>query len=261
MFFIASKVLWFFAAPSALLILGALIGAAFSARRSGQLLALGCLAILIVVGAAPAGALLIAPLENRFPAPPADAPSPHGVIVLGGAIDDDISLARGLTTFDEGAERLTQAVILARRYPSARIVYTGGSNSLRGRPSSEAEQARNLMVALGVDAQRIALETRSRNTDENARFTAEIVRPQPDQSWLIVTSAYHMPRAMGLFRKAGFNAIAEPVDYRTLGGPADWRPNVNLPHGLVLFDLAVHEWVGLVAYRLSGRIDAFFPGP
>lgn len=261
MFFIASKVLWFFAAPSALLILGALIGAAFSARRSGQLLALGCLAILLVLGAAPAGALLIAPLENRFPAPPADAPPPYGVIVLGGAIDDDISLARGQTTFDEGAERLTQAVVLARRFPSARIVYTGGSNSLRGRPSSEAEQARNLMVALGVDAQRVTLETRSRNTDENARFTAEIVHPQPDQRWLIVTSAYHMPRAMGLFRKAGFNAIAEPVDYRTLGGPADWRPNVNLPHGLVLFDLAVHEWVGLVAYRLSGRIDAFFPGP
>jgi uncharacterized SAM-binding protein YcdF (DUF218 family) len=261
MFFIASKALWFFAAPSALLILGALIGAAYSARRSGQLLALGCLAILLVIGAAPAGALLIAPLENRFPAPPADAPPPYGVIVLGGAIDEDISMARGQTTFDEGAERLTQAAILARRYPSARIVYTGGSNSLLGRPSTEAEQARNLLVAMGVDAERITLETRSRNTDENARFTAAIVHPQSDQSWFIVTSAFHMPRAMGLFRKAGFAAIADPVDYRTVDGRDDWRLNVNLPHGLVLFDLAVHEWIGLFAYRLSHRIDDFFPGP
>ena len=261
MFFIASKALWFFAAPSALLILGALIGAAYSARRSGQLLALGCLAILLVIGAAPAGALLIAPLENRFPAPPADAPPPYGVIVLGGAIDEDISMARGQTTFDEGAERLTQAAILARRYPSARIVYTGGSNSLLGRPSTEAEQARNLLVAMGVDAERITLETRSRNTDENARFTAAIVHPQSDQSWFIVTSAFHMPRAMGLFRKASFAAIADPVDYRTVDGRDDWRLNVNLPHGLVLFDLAVHEWIGLVAYRLSHRIDDFFPGP
>ena len=138
--------------------------------------------MLLVIGAAPAGALLIAPLENRFPAPPANAPPPYGVIVLGGAIDDDISLARGQTTFDEGAERLTQAAILARRYPSARIVYTGGSSSLLGRPSSEAEQARNLLVAMGVDAQRITLETRSRNTDENARFTAAMVHPaiRPD---------------------------------------------------------------------------------
>jgi uncharacterized SAM-binding protein YcdF (DUF218 family) len=261
MFFIASKVLWFFAAPSALLILGALFGAAFSARRSGQLLALGCLAMLLIVGAAPVGAALIATLENRFPPPPADAPPPYGIIILGGAIDDDISLARGQTTFDEGAERLTQAVILARRFPSARIVYTGGSNSLRGRPSSEAALARNLMVALGVDAERVTLETRSRNTDENARFSAEILHPQADQRWLIVTSAYHMPRAMGLFRKAGFNAVADPADYRTLGGLGDWRPNIALPHGLVLFDLAVHEWIGLVAYRLSGRIETFFPGP
>jgi len=261
MFFIASKALWFFAAPSALLILGALIGAAYSARRSGQLLALGCLAILLVIAAAPAGALLIAPLENRFPAPPADAPPPDGIIVLGGAIDEDISMARGQTTFDEGAERLTQAAILARRYPSARIVYTGGSNSLLGRPSTEAEQARNLLVAMGVDAERITLETRSRNTDENARFTAAIVHPQSDQSWFIVTSAFHMPRAMGLFRKAGFAAIADPVDYRTVDGRGDWRLNVNLPHGLVLFDLAMHEWIGLVAYRFSHRIDDFFPGP
>ena len=261
MFFVASKALWFFAAPSALLILGALIGAVFSARRGGRWLAIGCVIALLIVGDAPAGALLIAPLENRFPAPPANAPPPYGVIILGGAIDDDISRARGQTTFDEGAERLTEAAILARRYPSARNVYTGGGDSLLGRPSSEAEDARRLLVAMGVDAQRITLETRSRNTDENARFTAAIVHPQPDQSWLIVTSAYHMPRAMGLFRKAGFAAIADPVDYRTLGGRADWRPKANLPRGLVLFDLAVHEWVGLVAYRLSGRIDSFFPGP
>jgi len=261
MFFIASKALWFFAAPSALLMLGALIGAMFASRRGARLAVIGCLVALLAIGAAPLGALLIGPLENRFPSPRADLPAPYGIVALGGAIDDDISRARGQTTFDEGAERLTETAILARRYPSARIVYSGGSNSLAGRPSSEAEEARNLLAAMGVDAQRITLETRSRNTDENARFTAAIVHPQPDQNWLIVTSAYHMPRAMGLFRKAGFNAIADPVDYRTMGRPADWRPNANLPHGLVLFDLAVHEWIGLVAYRLSGRIDAFFPGP
>ena len=261
MFFVVSKALWFFAAPSALLMLGALVGAAFAARRGARRTALGCLAALLVIGVAPAGALLIAPLENRFPAPPPELPPPYGVVVLGGAIDDDISRARGQTTFDEGAERLTEAATLARRYPSARIVYTGGSNSLLGRPSSEAEDARRLLVSMGVDPQRITLESRSRNTDENARFTAALVHPESGQTWLVVTSAYHMPRAMGLFRKAGFAAIADPVDYHTEGKRGDWRLNVNLPHGLVLFDLAVHEWIGLVAYRLSDRIDAFFPGP
>ncbi len=261
MFFVVSKALWFFAAPSALLTLGALVGTAFAARRGARLAALGCLAVLLVIGVAPAGALLIAPLENRFPPPPANLPPPYGVVVLGGAIDDDITRARGQATFDEGAERLTEAAILARRYPSARIVYSGGSNSLLGRPSSEAEDARRLLVAMGVDSQRVTLETRSRNTDENARFTAALVHPESGQTWLVVTSAYHMPRAMGLFRKAGFAAVAYPVDYRTVGGRADWRPEANLPRGMEIFDLAVHEWIGLVAYRLSGRIDAFFPGP
>jgi uncharacterized SAM-binding protein YcdF (DUF218 family) len=261
MFFVASKALWFFAAPSALLTLGALVGAAFSARRGARWAALGCLAALLAIGVAPAGALVIAPLENRFPAPPRDLPPPTGVVVLGGAIDDEVSRARGQTTFAEGAERLTEAAILARRYPSARIVYTGGSNSLLGRPSSEAEDARALLVAMGVDPQRITLETRSRNTDENARFTAALVHPESGQTWLLVTSAYHMPRAMGLFRKAGFAAVAYPVDYCTVGGRADWRPEANLPRGLEIFDLAMHEWVGLIAYRLSGRIDSFLPGP
>jgi uncharacterized SAM-binding protein YcdF (DUF218 family) len=261
MFFVASKVLWFFAAPSALLILGALIGAVFSARRGGRWLAIGCLVALLIVGYGPTGPLLIAPLEDRFPTPAADLPAPTGIIVLGGAINEAISGARRQTTFDEGGERLTEAVVLARRYPSARIIYTGGSASLIGRPSSEAEDARTLFVAMGIDPQRITLETRSRNTDENARFTAVLVHPESGQRWLVVTSAYHMPRAMGLFRKAGFAAIAYPVDYHTVGGRADWRPEANLPRGMEIFDLAVHEWIGLVAYRLSGRIDAFFPGP
>jgi uncharacterized SAM-binding protein YcdF (DUF218 family) len=261
MFFIASKALWFFAAPSALLFVGALIGAVFSARRGGRWLAIGCLLALLVVGDGPIGALMIAPLEDRFPPPAADLPAPTGIIVLGGAIDDDISQARGQTTFDEGAERLTEAAVLARRYPSARIVYTGGSGSLLARPSTEAEDARRLLVAMGVDRQRITLETRSRNTDENARFTAALVHPESGQTWLLVTSAYHMPRAMGLFRKAGFAATAYPVDYRTVGGRADWRPQANLPRGMEIFDLAAHEWVGLIAYRLSGRIDSVLPGP
>jgi uncharacterized SAM-binding protein YcdF (DUF218 family) len=261
MFFIASKALWFFAAPASLLMLGALVGVVFARRRAGRALAFACIAALLVVGLAPVGAALLAPLEDRFPAPPEDLPAPYGIVILGGAIDDDASHARGQTIFDEGAARLTEAVILARRYPQARIVYSGGSASLLGRESTEAEEGRKLLIALGVDGARIAIETRSRNTDENARFTAALVHPQPDQTWLIDTSAYHMPRAMGLFRKAGFVAVAYPVDYRTEGGGHDWRLNVNLPRGLRLFDLAIHEWIGLTAYRLSGRIDDWFPAP
>ena len=263
MFFIASKVLWFVAAPATLLMLGAIAGAAFTPRRVGlaRALALGCSSALLLIAVAPVGALLIEPLEDRFPQPPPDMPAPYGIVILGGAIDDEVSAARGQTTFDEGAERLTEAAILARRYPSARLLYTGGSASLLGSRSSEAIEARNLLIALGVDPTRIAIEENSRNTDENARFSAALEHPTADQTWLVVTSAFHMPRAMGLFRKAGFAARAYPVDYRSLGGLRDWRINLSPVRGLRLLDLAVHEWIGLAAYHQSGRIADWFPAP
>ena len=263
MFFLASKILWFAAAPITLLMAGALIGAWLVPRRARfpRALALACAGALLIVSVAPVGALLIEPLEDRFPPPPADMPAPYGIIVLGGAIDDEASAARGQTIFDEGASRLTEAAILARRFPQARLVYTGGSASLWASNSTEALEGRKLLVALGVDPARIAIEDKSRNTDENARFTAALVHPQADQTWLVVTSAYHMPRAMGLFVKAGFSVRADPVDYRSLGGARDWRLNLEPARGLRLLDLAVHEWVGLLAYRASGRIDDWFPRP
>ena len=263
MFFLASKLLWFAAAPITLLMAGALVGAWLVPRGAGfpRALALACAGALLFVSVAPVGALLIEPLEDRFPQPPADIPAPYGIIVLGGAIDDEASAARGQTIFAEGASRLTEAAILARRFPQARLVYTGGSASLWSSNSTEALEGRKLLVALGVDPARIAIEDKSRNTEENARFTAALVHPQRDEAWLLVTSAYHMPRAMGLFVKAGFSVRAYPVDYRSLGDARDWRMNLHPARGLRLFDLAVHEWIGLIAYRASGRIDDWFPGP
>jgi uncharacterized SAM-binding protein YcdF (DUF218 family) len=264
MFFIASKVLWFFAAPLNLLLFAAFIGSVLSAGRRARLgrrIALVASGLLLLIGIIPFGNWLIAPLEDRFPPAPADLAAPYGIIVLGGPIDPELGEARHQVILMDGAARLTEAVALARRFPEARLVYSGGSNSLTRSDLSEAHDAGVLLTALGVDPARVQLEDRSRNTDENARFTRDLVHPEPSQVWLLVTSAYHMPRSMGLFRKAGFNVVADPVDYHSYGGAGDWRPNHETSRGLRLFDVAVHEWAGLVAYRLSGKIDALFPGP
>ncbi len=264
MFFVASKVLWLFLAPVNLLLVAALIGAALSGgrfARAGRRIAIVAIALLLAIGVLPLGVWLIAPLEDRFPPPPASMLPPYGIIVLGGAIDDDLGRARHQVILVDGAARLTEAVALARRFPQARLVYTGGSNSLIATDSSEARDAGALLTALGVDPARITLEDRSRNTDENARFTRDLVHPEPSQTWLLVTSAWHMPRAMALFRKAGFNVVADPVDYRSRGDFGDWRLNGEASRGFALFDLAVHEWVGLAAYRASGKIDSIFPAP
>jgi uncharacterized SAM-binding protein YcdF (DUF218 family) len=253
------------ASPINLLLLAALIGVllCYGRRaRFGRALALTAILILVAAAILPVGALLIAPLEDRFPLPPLDLSPPEGIIVLGGAINDGMSQARQETVFDEGGERLTEAVVLAKRYPQARVVYTSGSSSFAGATSTEALQARKLMSQMGIASERVTIEDKSRNTDENARFTASIVHPEPSQRWIIVTSAFHMPRAMGLFEKAGFHPIAFPVAFRTFGlRSGNLRLSFEPVRNLRIFELAVHEWIGLSAYWASGRIDHLFPGP
>ena len=265
MFFIASKIFWMLASPINLLLIGALAGVllCFGPRaRFGRGLALAAILILFVAATFPLRAALLVPLENRFPQPPADLEPPYGIVVLGGAISDPMSAARGQTIFDEGGERITEAVILAKRFPQARVVYTSGTNSVLGGSSNEAARARDLMVAMGVARDRVTIEDKARNTDENARFTAAIVHPEASQRWLIVTSAFHMPRAMGVFEKAGFHPIAYPVSFYTSGRWVDdLSPTFDPLGNLKTFVLALHEWIGLAAYRASGRIDRLFPGP
>ena len=262
MFFVASKIFWLLASPVILLLIVALTALVISFLRSSlvwRVVALGAILLLAALAATPIGLLLIAPLEDRFPEPPPNMPPPDGIIVLGGAIRSAESTARGQTVFSDG-ERVVEAAILAKRYPDARVIFSGGNGSLLAASSTEAQEARKLFVELGVDPSRITLEDASRNTDENARFTAKLVGPVPGQRFLLVTSAYHMPRSMGLFEKAGFNVTAFPVAFRALGEGRGLLWDTHAPRNLETFDIAAKEWIGLVAYRATGRIDSLFPG-
>jgi uncharacterized SAM-binding protein YcdF (DUF218 family) len=261
MFFLASKILWFFLAPTNALLVLAFLGALFVARsRGARTLVISATGVLLIAGVLPVGVWLIRPLEERFPIV-VDPPVPAGIVVLGGAIDDAIGRTRGQVSFSSGAERLTEGAALARRFPNARLIYSGGSNAILSSASTEGADARKLWIALGLDSGRIELEDLSRNTYENAVFTYQKVQPKPGDVWLLVTSAYHMPRAMGLFRKAGFNVVAYPVNFHSTGTNADLELNHEISSALALFDLATHEWTGLLAYWASGKIDTPFPGP
>ena len=262
-FYIASKVFWGLASPVTLLLILALLGILLSFRRPGIGRAVTAASLLVLAAAAetPLGLLLVRPLEDRFPSPSAEMTPPDGIIILGSATDGATSAARGQAVFDEG-ERVIQGVLLAKRYPKARVIYTGGSETFLGRVvAPEAEESRKLMVELGIDPARIALEDKSRNTEENASLTAAIVHPEPSQHWLLVTSAFHMPRSMGVFRHAGFAVSAYPVAFRTLGPGRDLSWNQSPSKNLRTFELAVREYVGLLAYWATGRTDRLFPGP
>jgi uncharacterized SAM-binding protein YcdF (DUF218 family) len=264
MFFVVSKMLGFFALPSNVLIAIGLIGLILLCTRFTRLaswLVVTSLVLIAVAGLSPLGNALILPLEQRFPPWDASRGPPDGVVVLGGAITPDVSVARGAVALNEAAERITTTVELARRYSNARIIFSGGTNALIADEPVEAAIAVREFEALGVAHERITAEEQSRNTIENAVFSRLLADPKPGQRWLLVTSAYHMPRAMAVFRAAGFPVEAYPVDWRTRG-PADAvRPFASLGDGLRRTDTAMREWVGLLAYRLTGKTKELFPGP
>ncbi|KMO43805.1 hypothetical protein VQ03_06955 [Methylobacterium tarhaniae] len=267
MFFVLSKVLWFLTAPSNLLLLLVLAGAGLAGSRLSlrwRRLGLGLVAtaglILLVGGVSPLASLVFGPLENRFPEFRDDGVPVTGIVVLGGAVETGLSSARDQLVVNDAGERMIALGDLARRYPKATLVFAGGSGRLTGDGAvSESAVLRRHAASLGVPPERITYDDRSRNTHENAAFSAELVKPKPGERWLLVTSAWHMPRAMGCFRRAGFTVTAYPVDYRT--GPGAVALHSTAGDGLFELDVAAREWLGLLAYRASGYTESVFPGP
>jgi uncharacterized SAM-binding protein YcdF (DUF218 family) len=185
-----------------------------------------------------------------------------GIIVLGGRIDEAIAKSRGSPSLTHAGARMPEGAALALRYRDAKLVFTGGSADLGGSTMTEAAVAKAFFTQLGIAPERLVLEDRSRNTFENAVFTRAIVKPAPGERWLLVTCAYHMPRAVGVFRKAGFSIAPWPSGYETSGRWSDvWRLRSDLSHGLRLTDRAAREWIGLLAYWATGKTDALFPKP
>jgi uncharacterized SAM-binding protein YcdF (DUF218 family) len=264
MFFDISKFLEAFTGPfdmaMAIGLVGLALGVAGFRRWGGGLCAAAV--VLLALGAyAPVGALLLRPLEDRFPQPEQDLLPPVGIIVLGGETDPELSAARHLPILAPQGGRLTAGAALARRFPQARLIFTGGTASLRDVADTEASAVRQLWLALGVPPQQMLFETQSRNTWENALFTRALTRPKPGETFLLVTSAYHMPRSVGIFRKAGFRVIAYPADYMTFGDSRDYTPIHLEYNNLEMLTAALHEWMGLIAYHLTGKTSAWFPAP
>src|SRR5215471_10921003 len=264
MFFILSKIVGFFALPSNIAATLAAVGVVLlftRFRRAGRALATLGVVLLLIAGLTPLGNALMLPLEERFPPWDATRDAPAGIIVLGGAVGPELSAARNTPDLNESAERITATAALAQRYPAARIVYSGGNARLVLTGGIEADYAIDLLESLGVARTRVLAERQSRNTIENAEFSKKLVEPKPGERWLLVTSAYHMPRAIGAFRRAGFPVEAYPVDWRTRGPIDLWLPFESVTAGLRRTDTAVHEWIGLLAYWLTGRTSELFPAP
>ena len=258
-----AKIFFFFAKPSnaVLLIMG--IGLLLMWRppmlKLGRAVASAGFVLLLVAGFSPLGNLLIEPLEQRFARPAAPPAGISGIILLGGFEDGLVSRARGSLAVNEAAERVMETLLLSRALPEAKVIFSGGVASILLQDEDGGDAVASYLRQAGVASERIVIERDSRNTYENAIFTRELVKPKPGDRWLLVTSAFHMPRSMGIFRQAGYDVVAWPVDYRTRGAADFLRPFDSGTQGLERIDTAVKEWIGLVAYRLMGRTNELWP--
>jgi len=259
LFFIASKLFWLVARPESWIVLLLVLGI-WSLHRdrvaaAGKIFA-SALFLVLFIGLMPVGQLLIRPLEMRFPAAP-DISAPTGIIILGGGEDARMSAASGLPELNAAGERLILGLALAQAFPEAQLIFTGGSASLVDRRVSGADGAQALFSRFEIADSRIILEPEARNTAENATRTYEIVEDATRGPWVLVTSAFHMPRSVGSFCAAGWRDMTPyPVDYRA--ADFEWL-SWSFAGNLDLLNMAIKEWIGLAAYSLTGRTPALLP--
>ena len=256
--FFAGKVLALLTQPLGWVAVLLLIGLVLPKQR--QRLARGftgmALLLLLLLGWLPLPDYGIRTLEARYPQLPAQADlgSYAGVVLLGGALESGrIVQAHGSNSaLNDGAERMTAAIGLLRQNPHLRIVFTGGEGALLGSGPPESARTQALFQSMGVPDQAVQYESASRTTYENAVLSSRLPGIDKSQRWLLLTSAWHMPRAMGTFSKDGWNVTAYPVDFRT-GSHTPWT-EYSLRDGVGRWQLLLHELLGTLSYRLAGRI-------
>lgn len=244
--------LWAVAQPSHLILYTALIGVVLWRSRIAALCRKGSIAMLLLFGFLPTAWLITRPLEQRFGFP-VDLHRVDGIIVLAGAERGRLSAFYGEPQLNRHADRLTTFLMLAERFPNARLLHSGSA----GPQDNQSVVARAVLLGAGLDPNRVQFEDRSRDTCESAVVSRDLLHPGPSSRWLLVTSAMHMPRAVACFRAAGWSITPYPADFVTTPEPF----HSGLVENLADFDAAAHEWLGLLYYRVRGSTKELFPAP
>ena len=263
MTFLFGKIAWAVVQPGNLLLLCLLAGVIFflasRGRRGRILVGLAALGFLLLA-VAPIGPAMLLVLEQRLPRPAALPERIDGILVLGGAVEPALSLSYGETVFNSAVARVLAGIALARRYPEAKLALIGGEGAFVPVGLAESRATLGFVIEQGIVPERVILEERSRSTHENAVYAKELIRPAPGTAWILITSAYHMPRAVASFDAVAWPVVPYPVDYK-IDPQTGLRANFNLLDGLGATTLAGKEWAGLLGYRLMGWARQLFPAP
>ncbi len=260
-FYSISKIVWKFISPDHFLILLLVIGMVCLYRnkiKAAKRVLTFSVGMLLLLTFFSFGQLFLAPIESRFPTNPQLPEKIHGVIALGGAEALSLSESWQQAEFYDGAERIFTFMRFIRDYPEAKHVFSGGKHP--GDQITASAVVQQLLEEQGIDIQEIIFEDRSRNTYENVSFLKELVSPQAGENWILITSASHIPRSVGIFRKQGWDVIAFPVDHSNTEGNGI-SAHVSFQDNIGSLSTAVYEWVGLTVYYVTGKTSSFFPGP
>lgn len=251
--------------PSSLFLTLSLAGLACLAAgfRRGALVSLtpGLVGVL-AFGVTSLSEVLIAPLVARFP--PVDlasAEAPFGLIVLGAGLNEVYASHTGVPLeLEEGGEAVQVAALLARRYPEARTIVSGGGSAWAPPPLRAADGMRRVLMELGVPAERIRIDAGSQTTIQRVENTLRLVGTDRDRTWWVITPAHRMPRVIGVYRHLGFDPVPYPIDFQRMP-PFSLTYLYGLTDGFALTDAGAKEWLGLTLYDLTGKTDTLFPGP
>lgn len=224
-------------------------------RRAKVLLG-AIFAFVLILSYFPIGSSMFARIEGTFPVEP-PLSNVTGIVILGGAERSAAMRTWGPVQFGEGGERYTVALELAKRFPQAKVLFTGGSGNIhdiQGITASEAAVAEQFFTTHNIAPERLLLEGRSRNTAENAALSLVIADPKEGEVWVLITSAYHLPRAVRSFDAAGWpDMVPYPVDFRTSSGGGGFYPYLHLSNNMNHLNILMKELLGTLVYEITGR--------
>jgi len=256
-FFWLSKLAWLFIAPDSFLLILLIFGVFllwFGQLKWSKIILTVVALLMLFIALFPVGEWLLYPLESKYPNRPELPQQVDGIIVLSGAEDTKVSRSWESVELNSAAERDTSFIDLARRYPDAKLVFTGGTGSMVNQDTKGADIAREFFIQQGLDIERIIFERDSRNTHENVIFTKKLVQPQPDEQWVLITTSWHMPRSRGIFCRNQWHVTPYPVDYYTQRDNL-FRVELDLSEHLDNLVKGVKEWLGILAYSLTDKMN------
>tara|TARA_Y100001970_G_C14194031_1_gene837060 strand:- start:419 stop:1198 length:780 start_codon:yes stop_codon:yes gene_type:complete len=252
-----SKFIWFFLNPLNFLIFFLLL--AFFLRllkknNISNIFFIFSLLFFTVVGVFPTGNFLLFKLEKNYPSLLEVPYNLDGILILGGPSSSGLTSNHNQVNFNDGGERLTESTFIIKKYQPKKIIFSGGSVH-QSFENSHAYVAKIFFSQMGIDVAKIDFEYKSRNTFENLVYSFEIANPKKYENWLLITSSFHMTRAINIAEKLGWNFTPYPVDFKVKKKFHSYKPSMHILNNFNAFNLASHEYIGLISYYFLGRTD------